>query len=279
MWTAVRAWIGAMPHAGFRGNAEKSRPICLPERCAVAAMPYLKLQLMSTGRILELHDTVVRLGRDAAATIPFTGDDARVVSTRHAEVRQAGEGWQLADLGSRNGTFLNGRRVQGEAALTAGDEVRLGETGPRLSVLAVSQAAPPDATLPEFQPPQITPPPERRGPLPPEARPYGVTLIATATGKRFEAQGTRIRIGRGKECEIRAVEGSEGIVSRVHAELTVGPGGGLSLRDVAERGPQRRSRAGAAGRPDHAGTRRPRPGRRGDRHGAHEGGRASSGGA
>src|SRR5512144_2659046 len=172
MWTAVRAWIGAMPRAAFRGNAEKSHPICRPERCAVAAMPYLKLQLMSTGRILELHDTVVRLGRDAAATIPFMGDDARVVSTRHAEVRQAGDGWQLADLGSRNGTFLNGRRVQGGAPLTAGDEVRLGATGPRIPVLAVSRAALPDASIPEFEPPHLSPLPERRGPLPPEARVY-----------------------------------------------------------------------------------------------------------
>lgn len=196
-------------------------------------MPYLKLQLTSTGRTLDLHEAVVRLGRDASATVPFTGDDARVVSAQHAELRQVGEEWHVVDLGSRNGTYLNGRRLQGEAPLAVGDEVRLGETGPRLTVLAVRQA--PEATLPEFPAPAVAAPPERRGPLAPEARLYGVTLIATTTGKRFEAQGTRIRIGRGKECEIRAVEGSEGIVSRVHAELSVGPGGGLSLRDVGSK--------------------------------------------
>jgi pSer/pThr/pTyr-binding forkhead associated (FHA) protein/V8-like Glu-specific endopeptidase len=207
-------------------------------------MPHIKLQLMATGRTLELHDAVVQLGRDASATIPFTGDDARVVSTRHAELRQTGEGWRLVDLGSRNGTYLNGRRVQGEAPLAVGDEVRLGETGPRLVVVSLGGVA--EATLaehPVFE--DIGPPVAAQVPVPapapgpasriPESRPYGITLIATATGKRFEAQGTRIRIGRGKECEVRAVEGSEGIVSRVHAELSVGPSGGLSLRDVGSK--------------------------------------------
>lgn len=200
-------------------------------------MPYLKIQLMATGRVLELHDAVVQLGRSASAAIPFTGDDARVVSTRHAELRQTAEAWRLVDLGSRNGTYVNGRRVQGEAPLAVGDEVRLGETGPRLLVLAVGGVA--EATLAEHPvfsaaaaPPAAAGSPASRAP---EARPYGITLIATASGKRFEAQGTRIRIGRGKECEVRAVEGSEGIVSRVHAELSVGPSGGLSLRDVGSK--------------------------------------------
>ena len=206
-------------------------------------MPYLKLQLIASGRTLELRDPVVRVGRDPSATIPFTGDDARVVSTRHVELRHSGNAWRLVDLGSRNGTYLNGRRVEGEAPLGPGDEVRLGETGPRLLVVAAGEAV--EETLAEVRafdgdaaPPAPPPAPGaavRPPPRAPEARPYGVTLIATATGKRFEAQGTRIRIGRGKECEVRPVEGSEGIVSRVHAELTVGPSGGLALRDVGSK--------------------------------------------
>jgi pSer/pThr/pTyr-binding forkhead associated (FHA) protein/S1-C subfamily serine protease len=212
-------------------------------------MPYLKLQLIASGRTFELRDPVVRVGRDPSATIPFTGDDARVVSTRHVELRHSGTAWRLVDLGSRNGTYLNGRRVEGDVPLGPGDEVRLGETGPRLLVVAAAEAleetlaevrafdgedAPPAAPASPGSPPAPGAA-VRSPPRAPEARPYGVTLIATATGKRFEAQGTRIRIGRGKECEVRPVEGSEGIVSRVHAELTVGPSGGLALRDVGSK--------------------------------------------
>lgn len=195
-------------------------------------MPFLKLQLQSSGKSIEVRDPVATLGRDPAATVTFTGDDVRVVSTRHAELRHDPAGWQLVDLGSRNGTFLNGNRVQGQAALAAGDEIRLGETGPRLSVVATNDTV--GATLAEHPAYDVLKE-SASGPRPPEARPYGITLIAAATGKRFEAKGTRIRLGRGKECEVRPVEGGEGVVSRVHAELSVGPTGGLSLRDVGSK--------------------------------------------
>jgi pSer/pThr/pTyr-binding forkhead associated (FHA) protein len=198
-------------------------------------MPYLKLQLISTGRTLELHDPLVQLGRDPSAAVSFRGTDARVVSTRHAELRYGDNAWRLIDLDSRNGTYVNGRRVQGQAPLAAGDEIRLGETGPRITVVAMADVV--EATLIEHPMFAVAtavpdPAPAARGP---EVRSYGVTLIASGSGKRFEARGTRIRIGRGKECEIRPVVEQEGIVSRVHAELTVGASGGLSLRDVGSK--------------------------------------------
>jgi pSer/pThr/pTyr-binding forkhead associated (FHA) protein/S1-C subfamily serine protease len=199
-------------------------------------MPYLKLQLLTSGTILDVRDAVATLGRDPGATVTFSGDDARVVSTRHAELRHQDGGWVLVDLESRNGSYLNGRRVQGQSPVAAGDEIRLGETGPRLVVVATNDVV--GATLaeqPAYDPLKSSGKTAPQPPRPPEARPYGITLIATATGKRFEAKGTRIRLGRGKECEIRPVEGAEGVVSRVHAELTVGPSGGLSLRDVGSK--------------------------------------------
>ena len=201
-------------------------------------MPYLKLQLLSSGTILDVRDAVATLGRDPGATVTCSGDDARVVSTRHAELRHQDGGWVLVDLESRNGSYLNGRRVQGQSPVAAGDEIRLGETGPRLTVVATNDVV--GATLaehPAYDLPKESSaaPAAPLSPRPPEARPYGITLIATATGKRFEAKGTRIRLGRGKECEVRPVEGGEGVVSRVHAELTVGPSGGLSLRDVGSK--------------------------------------------
>jgi len=65
-----------------------------------------------------------------------------------------------------------------------------------------------------------------------EARAYGITLLDAATGRLYEARGVRIRIGRGRECELRLDDASENLISRVHAELTVGPSGALTLRDA-----------------------------------------------
>jgi hypothetical protein len=54
--------------------------------------------------------------------------DDGTVSRLHAVVENYGAGWALRDLGSRNGTFINGRRVLGEQALHPGDELRVGKT-------------------------------------------------------------------------------------------------------------------------------------------------------
>jgi len=169
----------------------------------------------------------VRIGREPGSTILFSGDAAKVVSTRHAEIRFEGGAWVVADLQSRNGTYVNGRRVAPGGAptppLKVGDTIRLGESGPELRVAAVADV--PEETLAEH--PAL-------GAKPAEVRAYGVTLLAAATGKRYEARGTRIRLGRGSECEVQPVEAghSETIVSRVHAEMTVGPSGALVLRDA-----------------------------------------------
>ncbi len=187
--------------------------------------PYLKLSESPGHRVTEAHQSPVRIGRDPGCTIPFSGDAAKVVSVHHAEIRVEGGGWVVADLGSRNGTYLNGHRLAAAAPLKVGDTIRLGESGPELRVAAVAEG--PDATLAEH-PAIEAGSPEK----PAEVRAYGVTLLAAATGKRYEARGTRIRLGRGSECEIQPVEAGDTIVSRVHAELTVGTTGGLVVRDA-----------------------------------------------
>jgi adenylate cyclase len=51
-----------------------------------------------------------------------------VVSKEHCVVEQRGAVTILRDLGSMNGTFINGERIQGERTLRHGDEIRLGNT-------------------------------------------------------------------------------------------------------------------------------------------------------
>src|SRR5258707_14218586 len=50
------------------------------------------------------------------------------LSRRHAEVEQRIDGFYIVDLGSTNGTFLNGQRVQGEHRLSGGDLISLGDS-------------------------------------------------------------------------------------------------------------------------------------------------------
>ena len=66
--------------------------------------------------------TVVGRGAEADIQLHDTG-----VSRRHAELRRVGDGLEVHDLGSTNGTWVNGRRVQG-TSLKDGDRVTVGTT-------------------------------------------------------------------------------------------------------------------------------------------------------
>jgi hypothetical protein len=77
------------------------------------------------GRRLPVPPRGATIGRSRDCDIVL--DDSSI-SRRHAEIRPAGEGWTVADLGSTNGVRLNGRPVEGSRPLQAGDRVELGST-------------------------------------------------------------------------------------------------------------------------------------------------------
>ncbi len=74
-------------------------------------------------------DAITSLGRDVNNTIVV--DDA-FVSTEHAVLTFRGRSWYLEDLGSTNGTYVNGSQVETVAPLGFGDELQLGEVRLRL---------------------------------------------------------------------------------------------------------------------------------------------------
>jgi len=53
--------------------------------------------------------------------------DDELLSRRHALLRREGGRWSIEDLGSRNGTWVNGVRLEGKRALADGDLIRAGE--------------------------------------------------------------------------------------------------------------------------------------------------------
>jgi hypothetical protein len=77
--------------------------------------------------------------------------DADGVSRVHAVLERFGDTWCVRDLGSRNGTFVNGGRIIGERALYPGDEVVLGRLrllfhGPARGTQTAAIAEPPRVT-------------------------------------------------------------------------------------------------------------------------------------
>jgi len=71
----------------------------------------------------DLEGAVTTIGRDPDATLRL---DHPTVSRRHAEVRATAGGALLRDLGSSNGTFVNGQLLAGAHTLAAGDVVQIG---------------------------------------------------------------------------------------------------------------------------------------------------------
>ena len=80
---------------------------------------------MWDGREFDLEGhTITVIGRSSECDI-VVGDPN--VSRRHAEVRRIGRGFSLVDLGSTNGTEVNGQRVT-ETSLMNGDVIGVGTT-------------------------------------------------------------------------------------------------------------------------------------------------------
>ena len=99
---------------------------------------------------------VVTVGRHPMSDFRFDPLVDLDVSTRHAEFRNAGGMWIIADLASTNGTFVNGERITGERRLGEGDVVSLGRNGPRVEVRGVGIVTP--ATSVQAQGSPSTPP-------------------------------------------------------------------------------------------------------------------------
>lgn len=96
----------------------------------------LSLQLLrgdALGPAYECTKEVVRVGRDADNDLVLADAESVGVSRHHAEIRYGDGRWQVVDLNSTNGTYLNRRRVS-TSDLSDADELQFGGHGPRVRV-------------------------------------------------------------------------------------------------------------------------------------------------
>ena len=77
------------------------------------------------GQSAALADGVIMIGRGADCQIILDDD---YVSTRHARVVSGENGIYVEDLGSTNGSYVNGQRITAPTTITMSDTVRIGKT-------------------------------------------------------------------------------------------------------------------------------------------------------
>ncbi len=87
---------------------------------------YLEMWSRTGVKLVPLERLPIAIGKRPGVDAVI--EDDRTVSRLHAVVEPVGGGWCVRDLGSRNGTFVNGQRIWAEQALHRGDEIRVGST-------------------------------------------------------------------------------------------------------------------------------------------------------
>ena len=157
----------------------------------------------------------ISIGRKEGNTIRLT---ERNISRTHAQLRRANGSFVLRDLGSYNGVLVNGRRVESELALNAGDQIKLGDY---LMAVESDQPVVSDAPAPSAAsaPAEEASQPGLAASAAPAAKGSLVMLAGPTPGDEFvlPATGAAV-IGRGAGLDVTIEHRS---VSREHAELRI----------------------------------------------------------
>lgn len=193
-------------------------------------MPKLTLVLdRKPVQVYDLDQAVVRIGRGEGMDIVI---DNVSVSRRQAELRQEGGIWKVRDLGSANGTFVNGTRLAGDQPLRPGDEVSFGKFSVLfervLSEPVVAEVGGPRAgaetggTL-HLRPEEV----ERLQRSAAQKRHAQLQWRTGAGSGTYYVEGGGVLVGRAAICDLRVPEGP-----KQHL-LIVRTAGGFEARDLS----------------------------------------------
>jgi pSer/pThr/pTyr-binding forkhead associated (FHA) protein len=198
-------------------------------------MPRLIAKLPGGPKTIPLGDEALTIGRTNDNKLPL---DADGVSRKHAQILFVGKGYEVVDLGSRNGTKVNGQKVP-RAILKSGDVVHIGGVDLVYEDDAPAAGASSGLEVEEFDlgaaasgaPAAINADPTRAFSVP-GAAPAGECLLRVIDGERkgtdIALKGPRTTFGRRSS---NTVTFSEAGVSGVHCEISREPNGYV-LRDL-----------------------------------------------
>jgi len=149
------------------------------------------------GQVETFQKGYLGLGRHPLSDVRFDAERDLDVSSRHAAIMAKPDGYVLQDLGSKNGTYVNGQRIDGDRVLKDGDVIGFGAKGPALEFhalvgegddratstaeAAAGRMSQPRRSVPAAAPP---PPPPTRNPPPRSRSTTAIIEMATRQWRR-----------------------------------------------------------------------------------------------
>jgi len=110
-------YIETIPRRGYRLIAEVTRD------SGARTEPPLCVLVREDGSEITLHEGENAIGRSPDAAVYI---DVWEVSRHHARINVRGDVAEIEDLGSKNGTFVRGQRIEGRQPLQNADEIQIG---------------------------------------------------------------------------------------------------------------------------------------------------------
>ncbi len=194
-------------------------------------MSDVKLEIRSgkdSGKTVEPSGDRFVIGREEGADLVLPDDE---VSREHAFIKMLPDGRaEIRDMGSRNGTYVNGERISGAKVLEGGEELKLGTT-----VISASRPGAGAETRLAGAGAGETRLGGGRGETRMAAQPAGLALEISkgaGAGRKVEPSGDRFVIGREEGADL-VLDDEE--VSREHAFIKMLPDGRAEIRDMGSR--------------------------------------------
>jgi hypothetical protein len=195
----------------------------------------LRVTVSVRGRILydqELTGPTVIIGRDPASTIHL---DNPLLSRRHAEIVRGVAGWELRDLDSRNGVFVNGERKT-RHVLNDGDRLAMGRFAISIRCDEPAGGTPDGVADVEAYlaqgPTVVLGGSQKEAPAAVEANaPQAYLSVSTPTAGVYVIRRDTFVIGAGRACDLRL----KGLLTSRTGALVIRGRSGFSLVNTSPR--------------------------------------------